>query len=233
MDDISNIYKYFPRKSFEDSVWGYVSHHWESLKKCVENELFESAFFHLHILYMSFLYMQFVRLIEYSPREFSLSFALLHKDQEKNILKKLQDEKSPWAFAGKELSESKLPRLFRILDLSDDEIKIIEGPISFRNLRMHANGLRACENEEQLDNHFDKYIKAMELLLERQRDILISKYKIVVAEFDEDESYIIGDNEVEEYLGNFSEREQEICSEQCMDRISEYIKNKIKENNNE
>ena len=61
---------------------------------------------------------------------------------------------------------------------------------------------------------------------------LEKKYKIVVAEFDEDESYIIGDNEVEEYLGNFSEREQEICSEQCMDRISEYIKNKIKEKGN-
>jgi hypothetical protein len=230
MNDITNLHKYFPRKSFEDSVWGYVSHHWDSLGKCAENELFESAFFHLHILYMSFLYIQAVRLYEYAPHNLTLAFILLDPEKETKIMKDLQDLKTPWVFSGKELTEKKIPKFFRIVGLSDDDIKIIEDPISFRNQRIHANGLRACENEEHFDNHCKAYIGAMELLLGKQKDRLVDKYKMAVAGFDEDESYEIGDNEVEEYLGTFSEREQEICSEQCTDRISEYLKEKFKDN---
>lgn len=230
MDEIIYLYKYFPRKSFGDSVWGYVSNHLDDLQNCIKNELFESAYYHLHILYMSFLYMQIVRLAERTPKDIALSFTLLRSDEEEKIIKKLQDEKSPWVFAGKELSESKIPRFFRLIGLSDAEIRIIQDPIIFRNKRMHANGLRACENKEHFLNHCEKYLGIMDFLLEKQKEILIEEYSIAVAQFNEDVEYIIDDNDVEKYLETFSEREQEICAPQCLDRISKYIQDKIQEN---
>jgi len=231
MEEVLDILKYFPRRSFEDSVWGYLEHHSTHLNKCIENSLFESAFFHLHILYMSFLYIQAVRLYETSPDKLAFSFILMEAEKEKKFIKELNDLKTPWIFSGRDLSEKKIPRFFRIAGLSDNDIGIIEEPITFRNKRMHANGKTACENEEDFEKHCSIYLKAIELLLEKQKEILTERYIKAVGEFDEDNEYQIDENDIEKYLSTFSEKEQNICSQECVDPISIYLKEKFSENN--
>lgn len=233
MSDITNLQRYFPRKSFEENVWGYISYHVDHLKRCLENELYESAFFHLHLLYMSFLYIQMVRMAEYAPDDIKTSFTLLDANKETKLIKQLEEKKSPWMFVGRELSENKIPRFFRLAGLSEKDVEVVRKPIQFRNQCMHANGSFACDCNNAFNTRSEEYLEAMNLLLERQKSILIADYKSAVESFDEDAEYVVDDNDIEKYLGTFSEEEQKICSEQCTDQISEYIQNKIKENGDE
>ena len=48
----------------------YLTHHLQSLSKCRENQLYSSAFYHLHLVYMTLVYVQIERIFEYmTPKE--------------------------------------------------------------------------------------------------------------------------------------------------------------------
>jgi hypothetical protein len=62
MDEIYTLSQYFPLSSSDPTLEKYLDHHLGACLKCSENELYSSAYSHLHILYMIFVYVQLLRI---------------------------------------------------------------------------------------------------------------------------------------------------------------------------
>ncbi len=70
MDDAYEFSRFFPDDGGESTLNEYIGHHSASIKCCLENNLFSSAYSHLHLLYMVFIYVQLLRIAQEKKQEF-------------------------------------------------------------------------------------------------------------------------------------------------------------------
>ena len=72
MEDL--LYKlndFFPLTP-EGHIKKYLHHHYNSLSKCLENQLYSSGFYHLHLIYMMIIYFQIERILKNISKEYKL-----------------------------------------------------------------------------------------------------------------------------------------------------------------
>ena len=218
MEEIYDLGRFFPYGTSDDNLNQYIGHHLASATKCVESELFSSAYSHIHLLYMAFIYIQLLRIAKEKEREFEYSW-IGFPGQEKDFLK---DPTSPFSFAL--INEKTVFRFFRLVGFDDASIGDIAHMIKIRNERMHATGKIYCSSVDEFEVELATYTKRMKLVLKNQQSFLVDIYAGLLDTFDEDYTFTQDDlenNYIDQYL--FSEYELTVLAKNRQDKISRYI----------
>ena len=71
-----DITRFLPINSGDKSISDYIQYHTEHLDKSIEHGIETGVFFHVHILYMVFVYFQLLRISQIKTQEFKYSWIL-------------------------------------------------------------------------------------------------------------------------------------------------------------
>lgn len=113
MVDIFEIAKFLPTTFEREEIAMYVAHHFDQFQKSLDGELQTGAFLHAHILFMTFIYFQLLRISRYKEKEFRYSWIGL-ANSEKDFF---EDALNPFSFS--RVQERTVFRFFRLIDLDD------------------------------------------------------------------------------------------------------------------
>jgi hypothetical protein len=222
MDEIYTLSQYFPSSSSDPTLEKYLSHHLGACLKCSEHELYSSAYSHLHILYMIFVYVQLFRIAKEKTQEFDLCWVGF-PNQEKDFLK---EPSSPFSFS--KIQEKTVFRFFRLVGFDDGSIGDISSLVNKRNNHLHANGQLFFENQDDFEKEIDEYIKKMQTIITKQADFLQTIYSSLVAGYEE--GFEITQDEIETNFADqyyFSEYELKCLAKDKDDIVSKFIIDKM------
>jgi hypothetical protein len=190
----------------------------EHFGKCLDNDLFPSAYAHLHILYMTFVCIQILRISKEKENEFNLCWIGFPSD-EKAFLK---NPTTPFVFGG--ISEKSIFRFFRLLSFDDGTIGNISNPVKVRNERLHAKGEIFFKDRDDFEKEFNEYIKRMDQIVKKQKSFLEEIYNQLASDFpsgnEVTQDYIETDYSIQYF---FSQYELKFLAESKIDIVSKYI----------
>ncbi len=222
MEELYTFSKYFPLKVSEPNLSKYIEHHLDHLINCGENGFYSSAFLHLHIVYMIFVYIQLLRIAKEKSQEFEFCW-IGFPSQEKEFLKK---PSSPFSFSM--INEKTVFRFFRLVGFDDGSIGDISGIVNKRNKHLHANGNIFFKRKEDFVAEIELYESKFQCIIKKQRSFLESIYNSLIENYEE--GYMITFDELEYDFANqyfFSEYELKFLAEEKNDRVSAFINNKM------
>ena len=180
MQEIHTLLQYFPMSIAASDLKKYLHHHFEHFIKCSENELYSSAYSHLHILYMIFVYIQLIRIANEKSQEFNLCWVGFPK-QEQDFLK---DPTSPFSFS--KVQEKTVFRFFRLVGFDDGTTADISELVNKRNNHLHANGKIFFEQLEDFEREVGIYLKKMQAIVEKQKKFLETIYLSLIENYEDD-----------------------------------------------
>jgi len=222
MDEIYTLSQYFPLSSSDPTLEKYLDHHLGACLKCSENELYSSAYSHLHILYMIFVYVQLLRIAKEKVKEFDLCWVGF-PNQEKDFLK---GPSSPFSFS--KIQEKTVFRFFRLVEFDDGSISNISSLVNKRNNHLHANGQLFFENVEDFEKEVGGYIKKIQTIITKQANFLQKIYSSLVVGYEE--GFEINQDEIETNFADqyyFSEYELKLLAQGKNDIVSKFIIEKM------
>lgn len=222
MEEIYELARFFPYGTSDDNLNQYIEHHISSAIKCAESELYSSAYSHIHLLYMVFIYIQLMRIARDKQEEFKYSWIGLAK-QESDFLK---NPASPFAFSA--INERTVFRFFRLVGFDDASIGNVAHMIDVRNKRMHAMGNIYCSSVEEFQHELEDYVTRMKLVIKNQQAFLGGIYKGLLKTYDNDYKFSQDDlenNYTDQYL--FSEYELAKLARGKNDLVSKFINGNI------
>lgn len=181
-DEVIELASFFPSKTHDTATDQYIAHHLNSIDRCIKNKLYSSAYSHLHLLYMTYIYIQLLRISTDMEKEFTFCW-IGFPSQEKEFLTK---PKSPFSFS--EVNERTVFRFFRLIEFDDATIGDIARPIDMRNTRLHAKGDLFCDTEEEFSVELTAYVSRMKKVENKQFNYLNKIYKGVIESFQDPET---------------------------------------------
>lgn len=223
MEELYKLASYFPYSFSDSTLKKYFEHHYKACYKCAENNLYSSAYSHLHILYMTFVYVQLLRISKEKSREFKLCW-IGFPQQEKDFLR---DTESVFSFS--KIQEKSVFRFFRIIGFDDGVIGDISSLVNKRNNHLHANGRLFFENVGDFENEIEQYYKKIETIISKQKDFLKELYNIIIGGFETDFEItedVIKADFAEQYY--FSKYELKLLKDKD-DIVSQFIKDNWEE----
>ncbi len=228
MYEVYYISQYFPLSISDPSLRKYIEHHLGSCIKCTENELYSSAYSHLHILYMTFIYIQLFRIAQNKEREEEFK-NFLQDFKTKNRAKDIKKEvKHPFELS---LANEKIIfDFFYILGFEYKFVKDISEVVKTRNDHLHANGKLFFETSEDFEKAIGIYINNMQNITIKQLDFLKIIYQSLVTIYEE--GFEITQDEINTNFADqyyFSEYELSLLAEGKDDIVSKYITQNIVE----
>lgn len=222
MDEVYNISQYFPLSISDPTLEKYIDHHLGSCIKCAENELYSSAYSHLHILYMIFVYIQLLRIAKEKSQEFQFCW-IGFPSQEKDFLK---NPSSPFSFS--QIQEKTVFRFFRLVDFDDGLIANISALVNKRNDHLHANGKLFFETSDDFEKEVETYINNIQTIIKKQSDFLQNIYTTIIQGYET--SFEMTKDEIETNFADpyyFSEYELKLLVDGKSDIVSKFIIDEI------
>lgn len=218
MEDVYELSRYFPHGTTDDNLNQYVGHHLASIASCVEGELYSSAYSHLHLLYMAFIYIQLLRIAREKREAFEYGW-IGFPGEEKDFLKA---PTSPFSFS--RVREKTVFRFFRLVGFNDASIGSISSPVNNRNGRLHAGGQLFCASADEFHVELSEYVSRMQFVIKNQYALLSEIYTGLLITYDDEYLFSQDDLEssyIDQYL--FSENELALLSEGRSDKVSIFI----------
>jgi len=222
MDEVFNLSQYFPLSISDPTLEKYINHHLGSCIKCTENDLYSSAYSHLHILYMTFIYIQLFRIAQNKEREEEFT-NFLQDFKTKNGAKDLKKEvKHPFELSL--ANEKSIFDFFYILGFEYKFVKDISEVVKKRNDHLHANGKLFFETSEDFEKEVETYISNMQAIIKKQSDFLQNMYETIIQGYET--GFEMTRDEIETNFADpyyFSEYELKLLAENRDDIISKFI----------
>lgn len=215
MEEIYELKAFFPLVIDDSNVQIYLNHHISHLQKCCENELYSSAYPHLHILYMTFVYFQLLRIAKEKVNEFKFCW-IGFPSQEKDFLK---NPSHPFSFSP--IQEKSVFRFFRLVGFDDGTIGDLSSLVNDRNKTLHSTGDIFCANETEFIKKNDEYVRKMTDIIHKQKSFLSVIYQLIIDTFELD--YEPNSDDITLSFGEFSEFELKLLAENKIDKISVFI----------
>lgn len=218
MEEVYELSRFFPQGTTDQSLNSYIDHHLASVSRCIDNELYSSAYSHLHLLYMSFIYIQLLRIAK--EREEEIKYAWIGFPRQERDYS--DSPTSPFSFSL--VNETAVFRFFRLVGLADSDIGNIAKPVETRNNRMHAKGVIHCQDYEAFENELSEYIRRIRLVVNKEMPFLRSIYKDLIKTYDSEYEFTVDDlesNFIDQYL--FSEYELTQLADNRRDLVSKFI----------
>ncbi len=214
-DESFEFWDFFPIHFDDQELQEYITHHITHMQKCCDNALYSSAYPHLHILYMTFVYIQLLRIAQEKREIFQYSW-IGFGQQEKEFLKK---PTHPLSFSP--INEKSVFRFFRLVGFDDGTISDLSALVNERNENHHAKGTLACKDSIDFEHKTNEYTRRMRDIVMKQSDFLDTIYQQIITTFEAD--YVLSNDDIELNFGNFSSSELEILSKIKHDFVSKYI----------
>ena len=224
--------KFFPLTPADGLIKKYLAHHYNNLLKCIENQLYSSGFYHLHLIYMMIIYFQIERILETMSHK-ELRYSLIGFDRyEKRLYKESENEELLYvndlqvkARNLSVLNEKTVLRFFRIIISNDeivkDVIKNISHLIDYRNETFHAKpSATLLEDEKIFIRKLEEYINSLEKIINESIEFLEKLYKPILPLFKE--STLTEDDLVIQF-GIFSLYELTVLAKKNKDTTSKQI----------
>ena len=123
MEEVYELSRFFPQGTTDESLNSYIDHHLASVSRCIDNELYSSAYSHLHLLYMSFIYIQLLRIAK--EREEEIKYARIGFPRQERDYS--DSPTSPFSFSL--VNETAVFRFFRLVGLADSDTGNIAKPV--------------------------------------------------------------------------------------------------------
>ena len=175
-----DITRFLPIQIGDEDIIKYIRYHADNLDKSIEHNIESGIFFHVHILYMTFIYFQLLRISQkddIKKREAIEKWASYKTEFElcwiwfPNEEKKFLDRpNSPFAFSW--VKEKSVFRFFRLINFTDSLIGEISKCVTERNELSHASGMIVID----LDQKIDKYINNMKKVVDSSKVFIKSLY---------------------------------------------------------
>lgn len=200
MESSYELTKFLPLKIEDGDVLKYVQYHAKKLDQSIENNIESWIFFHTHILYMTFVYFQLLRISHFKEQEFKYSLIWLPSDdksffEDTGILK---NNLNPFNFSW--IKEKTVFRFFRLINFDNWTIWNISKCVNERNDFAHATWVHIDNLDEKIENYF----KSMEVIIEKSKIFLnevYSKFKELNRDLlDETDTYEIWKDDLETNL---------------------------------
>ena len=197
MEVAFEIARFLPLKIEDWDVLKYVEYHIEKLDQSIENDIESGVFFHTHILYMTFIYFQLLRIAQFKEKEFKFSLIWL-PNNDKAFFEStwlLKNNLLPFNFSC--FNEKTVFRFFRLIWFDDWTIWNISACVKVRNDFAHATWIDVNKIEEKIEN----YIKSMESIVDKSKVFLNEVYADFKSKnpvlLDEKDSYEIQKDDLE------------------------------------
>ena len=199
----------------------YFTTHRDNLDKCVDAELFCSAYSHLHLLYMMFVYLQLFRIARNRSSDFEIFSFGIRASNGKGI-----QINTPFDFST--LNESSVFNAFRIIGISYDDVSLLKKPIKNRNESLHANGIIHVSDSESFKLHLLTYLQNMSRIIKGEQSFIYELYSDTINEQNPDINYIVSENDIDLYFHEFSIYELKLLVKNKRDKFSLFLSEILK-----
>jgi hypothetical protein len=220
MIEIEEISRFFPLNSGIPEVTLFQDHHLYHLQKCLENKLYSSAYFHVHALFMLFVYLQLYRISNEFKEQFSYSLIGFASEE-----RQLIDEQSPFSFW--RIKEKTVFRFFRLINFDDGTIGNISSCIEKRNKHLHVNGELYCDTEEKMEKIMQEYENNMRKIVSKSNDFIRNLYLNVLSTANQEQGLQPDNDDIELNIlipGMLSQNEiEQIKLLKLADPFTEYL----------
>jgi hypothetical protein len=195
----------------------------KDVNNALKNNLYYLAFFPIHLTFMTFINYTAWKLNKFMPNRFKDAIIGLtpSRDDEAKIF--LEFETDPYVFYI--INERTLMQLFKLLNMTKEEIKPLKGLVDSRNDYAHANGERKILLEEHLYNIVESYIPQMDIVFEKYKAYLKQVLDLFLIELKESE--IDEAEEVKAYFNDNFIIKYELSAKD-LEEIAELLKGKKK-----
>lgn len=220
MEELIELLDFFPYGIVDPELNKYYTHQIEHVQSCYENELYSSAFTHLHLIYMLFIYIQLNRITDQYENEykfFCIGAAALNG--------RFKKPSHPFEFSL--INESSVFNVFKIIGFSDELIGELKKPVSLRNDSLHANGKIHVSKESSFLELVEQYNKCMSKIIKNLYTFIEQSYVQILSELELDDDYILSHDDIENHFHEFSIYELRILTKDKSDKYSQFIKSQI------
>ncbi len=203
----------------DSPIKGYLKHHSENLSNCVENNLYSSGFYHLHLCFMTVIYTQIERILSnISPKERRIALIGFAR-QENELYTKEGDTIKAGSLSV--LKEKTVFRFFRIIINNDELIKETSALVQYRNDIFHAKpSIDLLREEKEFFNRFEKYISILEHITTESINFLEEIYRKTLQIFQDE----VTEDDLYNEFGSFSKHELIMMANKQNDPVSKRIK---------
>lgn len=206
----------------------YLHHHEIHLSKCIKNQLYSSGFYHLHLIYMTLIYIQIERILNnVSAQDRRLALIGFAKDENKLYIKenKKQIDRIISASHLSLLNERDVFQFFRIITGNDKIIEEMSNLVYYRNKIFHVQpSVELLEDKESFIKKLEKYINSLKKIIDEELVFLEKLYKQVLSLFKDS---IVTEDDLFNEFGSFSTHELRILAKRNKDIVSNQILNII------
>lgn len=173
MEQVYEIFKFLPKKIDEPWLSNYIDDNIKKLIKSLENWIETWIYFHTHILFMIYIYIQLLRISQFKKQEFKFSLVWLTQD-DKHFLDEIWEVKDDFsAFEFSKINERTVFRFFRLIWFDNWFIGNLQKCIWDRNNVLHASWNTISEVEDKIDF----YLKNMQKISEKSKDFILDCYE--------------------------------------------------------
>ena len=213
---IYELQSYLPIQYKDSATVDYLWYLFSELQKSIEWNSYSWIFLNIHLIYMTFIYIQIVRIYEFRKDNFSYAWIWI-KEKEKNF------EKNPIPSTLSEINEVTIFRFFRLIWFDDQSIANISWLIDYRNNMLHAKGNKL--NEDSLKSKVYEYTGKMKLISKKSIPFLSDLYKDSLSQFSKWQEITRDDLEINLYIpNNFSVYELQLLTQWKSDKISQSVR---------
>ena len=218
MEDLIYKLQSFVPLNTNSDIKQYLEHQFEHLSTCIDNDLYSSSFYHLHLIYMILIYTQIERIFKNITAK-EIRCALIGFAREE---KYLRTENKITASTLSIIKEKTVFRFFRLIINDENTIGQASSLVDKRNQFFHYHLSKILIEREEYINVFKTYISALEKITDKSMDFLTRISQEIFTIF-EDSKEITEDDLVNEF-GDFSIYELKILTTKKNDLVAKKVK---------
>ena len=220
MEDLIYKLQTFTPLNASSDMKQYLDHQFKHLSACMGNNLYSSSFYHLHLIYITLIYIQVARIFKHITSK-ERKCALIGFAREENALYSKEKEEIT-ASTLVVINEKTVFRFFRLIIDEDNIIGQASSLVEKRNKLFHVYSSKILTENEKYTNILKDYTDALEKIIDKSTDFLNKIYKKTLTIF-KDSKEITEDDLVNEF-GDFSIHELKILTHRKNDLVAKKVK---------
>ena len=227
MEDLHKLSNLFPLNP-DSPINEYLNYHYKSLSDCVKHKLYSSSFYHLHLIYMTLIYIQIERILNnISDKDRRLALIGFAKEENKLYIQesKKQPDKIIRASQLSLLNERDVFQFFQIVTDNNETIEEMCKLVYYRHKIFHVQpSMKIFDNEKLFIQRFEKYNNSLEIIIKEEIKFLEKLYKSILPLFEES---TLTEDDLSKEFGIFSIHELKVLAKRNKDATSKQILNMI------
>ena len=168
MEKAYQLLDFFPHNNKEER---YINFLWTAFEKNYNSKMYHFSFLSVHMLMMSYVYLSLWRIKNIQEYDFKNALLGFGKGDESEIL----NATSPFAISC--VNESRVLRLLKLIQISDDVIKRCKGQVNKRNNAAHANSIIFFSTQSAIDDEINTILEIVSSIQNKLNILILTEYE--------------------------------------------------------